>query len=81
MMTLWKKKDGPQPQPQSKLEKRVASLSTSDLVTSVETALFSIGKNVAGLGEKTPQSYEEAVWGAEAVLAMCKELKRRADDR
>jgi hypothetical protein len=80
MLTLWKKKDGHQPQNQSKLEKRVASLPTSDLVMSVETALFSIGKNVAGVGRKTPQNYEEALWGAEAVLAMCKELKRRSDD-
>jgi hypothetical protein len=44
----------------------------------VETTLSSIGKSVAGMGEKTFERYAEAEMSAEALLAMVTELKNRA---
>jgi hypothetical protein len=70
------KKDG-QPQP-TKLEQRIASIGTAELVTYVETSLFGIGKNIAGSGPKTESSYLEAEENAVALLAIVKELKKRA---
>lgn len=43
----------------------------------MENALYTIGKNVAGLGQKSPEQYEEALIGAEALVAIVKELKKR----
>jgi hypothetical protein len=43
----------------------------------VENALFAIGKNIAGTGTKTPEQYEEAVIGAEALYAITLELRKR----
>jgi hypothetical protein len=48
------------------------------LVIWTENALFAIGKNVAGVGAKTPEQYAEAVMGAEALYAITLELKKRA---
>lgn len=69
-------KDGPRQQ--SKLEKRVSGIGTTELITYVETTLYGIGKAIAGRGEKTEQSYLEAEENAEALLAVIRELKRRA---
>jgi hypothetical protein len=69
-------KDGPRQQ--SKLEKRVSGIGTHELVTYVETTLYGIGKALAGRGEKTEETYLEAEENAEALLAIIRELKKRA---
>lgn len=71
------KKDGSQ-QP-TKLEKRVSTIGTVDLVIWAENCLSTVGRNVAGLGEKSPERYEEALLGAEALVAIVKELKKRSN--
>lgn len=60
--------------------KRVEKISTPELVMWVENSLFVIGKNIAGVGSKTPEQYEEAVLGAEALYAITLELKKRANN-
>ncbi len=72
------KRDG-RPQP-TKLEKRIASIGTSELITYVETSLYGIGKAIAGRGEKSIESYLEAEQNAEALLAIIRELKNRHVD-
>lgn len=68
-------------QPQTRLEKRVASISTPELVTWGENALFAIGKNlVHGTRNGDHAMLSEAEMGAEALLAITRELKRRAID-
>jgi hypothetical protein len=44
----------------------------------VENSLAVIGRNVAGTGVKSTDSYAEAEIGAEALLAICQELKKRS---
>jgi hypothetical protein len=46
----------------------------------VENSLFVIGKNIAGAGAKTADQYDEAELGAEALLAIVQELKKRANN-
>jgi hypothetical protein len=75
MTILWKKKAGHQPQ--SNLEKRVSKIPTSELTVWTETLLYSIGKEVAGIGAKNAQTYAEATAAAEALLAVCRELESR----
>lgn len=73
------KKDGPQ-QP-TKLEKRIASVSTPELVTWTENSLFVIGKETTNwLRTKDSLLLDEAEMGAEALLAIIKELKKRANE-
>jgi hypothetical protein len=76
-MTIFKKtKAGSQPQ--TKIQKRVAGISTPDLVMWAENALFVIGKEVtAHLRTKSQESIYEADLGAEALYAITQELKRR----
>jgi hypothetical protein len=79
-MISWKKKDGPQPQ-QSRLEKRVSMISTPDLVTWAENALFVIGKETTGwMRSKDSALLDEALIGAEALTAILKELKKRSNE-
>lgn len=79
MKIFQKKKDGSQPQ--SKLEKRVASISTPELVAWAENALFVIGKELTHwLRNKEAIRLEDAHLGAEALLAITKELKKRSVD-
>lgn len=77
-MTIFKKtKDGSQPQ--TKIQKRVAGISTPDLVTWAENALFVIGKEVTGyIRTRDAAMLEEADLGAEALYAITQELKNRA---
>jgi hypothetical protein len=78
-MTIFqKKKDGNQPQ--SKLEKRIAGISTPELVTWVENSLYSIGKGVVHYKRDGIEQLYEAELGAEALLAIVRELKKRAED-
>jgi len=64
---------------QTKLEKRVASLSTEELTKWVDQALFAIGRNVSDWSKTSEYLYaEEAQLGAEALSAVISELKTRA---
>jgi hypothetical protein len=77
MKIFQKKKDGSQPQ--SKLEKRVASIPTPELVTWAENALFVIGKELTGWSRSRDEiQLDEAMLGAEALYAITKELKKRS---
>lgn len=70
------KKDGP-PQP-TKLEKRVASIPTHELVGWAENALFEIGKGLTNsLRNPNQDVLAEMEMGAEALLAITKELRKR----
>lgn len=77
-MTIFKKKtDGLQSQ--TKLQKRVAQISTPELVTWAENSLFVIGKEVTGwMRTKEAALLDEADLGAEALYAITQELKKRA---
>jgi hypothetical protein len=77
MKIFQKKKAGVQPQ--SKLEKRISGISTSELITWIENYLAEIGKNVAGIGEKTPDRYKEALSAAEIVVLLVAELNKRSN--
>ena len=73
-MKIFKKAGLPQ---QSKLEKRVSNIGTSELVTWAENSLFVIGKNVVHHQRDGITALDEAEIGAEALLAIIKELKTR----
>ena len=70
------KKDGP-PQLTS-LQKRIAGISTPELVTWVETMLPTIGRNVVHHNRDGIVALQEAEIAAEAVYEIIKELKKRA---
>jgi len=76
---ILRKKNKQIEQEQTKLEKRVASLETRDLVKWVDQTLFTIGKNVVSW-ERTlqPEMLSEAELGAEALQAVIKELVKRS---
>jgi hypothetical protein len=79
-MTIFKKTKAGHP-PQSKLERRVASISTPELVVWGENALFAIGKHlVHGSRNGDEAMLSEAEMGAEALLAITRELKKRSRD-
>jgi hypothetical protein len=79
-MTIFKRA-GHRPTSQTKLQKRVASISTPELVTWTETTLFTIGKNVThGQRNRAPELLAEAEQNAEALLAVVQELRRRMDE-
>jgi hypothetical protein len=76
MMILKKKKGGDHPQ--TKIQKRISKLPTSELVAWTENALFVIGKEITTYqrtGEK--ELLNEAEIGAEVLHEIVKELKRR----
>lgn len=76
MKILQKKRDG---HPQSRIEKRVAKISTPDLIQWMEHSMYTIGKCITEW-QKSPNSdalLDEVEMGAEAFLAIAKELKRR----
>lgn len=71
-----KKKGGDHPQ--TKIQKRISKLPTSELVAWTENALFVIGKEITTYqrtGEK--ELLNEAEIGAEVLHEIVKELKRR----
>ena len=77
MKILRKKQDGLQPQTQ--VEKRVAKISTPDLIQWMEQSMYTIGKLITGW-QKNPNSsayIDEILLGTEAFHAIAKELKRR----
>lgn len=76
-MTIFgKRQDGPQLP--GKLMQRVEKISTPELVTWSENALFVIGKNLTHWSKSNDQDLlEEAHMGAEALYAITTELKKR----
>jgi hypothetical protein len=76
-MKIFKKAGLP---PQSKIQKRVAKISTPELSVWVETSLFTIGKNVAGISGGSKEQLKEAEMGAEALLAIIQELIKRSEN-
>jgi hypothetical protein len=70
------KKDGP-PQP-TKLEKRVSGIGTTELVMWAENSLAVIGKGVYHHQRDGIEGLLDAEIGAEALLAIVRELKKRA---
>jgi hypothetical protein len=77
-MKIFQKKKGGS-QPQTKLEKRIAGISTSDLIVWAENALYVIGKELTHhMRDKNENALYEMELGAEALLAITKELKKRA---
>lgn len=78
MMIFGKKQAGPQLP--GKLIKRVEKIGTTELVLWSENALFTIGKNLTHWErDRRPELLEEAHMGAEALLAITNELKKRND--
>lgn len=70
------KKDGPQLP--TKLTKRVEKIGTSELIVWSENALFAIGKNLTHWSRSRDEALlEEAHIGAQALLAITTELKKR----
>jgi hypothetical protein len=76
-MKIFKKAGQPQ---LTKIQKRVASLSTPELTSWVENSLFVIGKEITH-HQKTRniEALYEMELGAEALLAIVQELKKRAE--
>jgi hypothetical protein len=65
-------------QPQTKIQKRVSRISTPDLVTWSENALFVVGRELTGyLRTHDKALLEEANMGAEALHAITQELIKR----
>ena len=66
------------PQQPTKLQKRVEKIGTTDLVLWAENALFVIGKNLSSWTRYQDDALlEEAHMGAEALMAITEELKKR----
>jgi hypothetical protein len=62
----------------TKLTKRVEKIGTSELIVWSENALFAIGKNLTTWARNKDASLlEEAHIGAQALLAITTELKKR----
>lgn len=77
MKTFQKKRAGNQ---QTKLQQRVSGISTPELITWAENSLFVIGKNIVHHQRDGVDAINEAELGAEALLAITQELKKRAID-
>jgi hypothetical protein len=75
-MKILKKAGHPQP---TKLQKRISGLPTSEIIIWTENYLAEIGKHVAGLGEKTPERYSDALQAAEVVVDLVSELHKRSN--
>lgn len=75
-MKILKRAGRPQP---TKIQKRIANISTPDLVMWAENALYVIGKEITHhQRDRNMDSLSEALMGAEALYEICKELERRA---
>lgn len=73
---MFKKSETPK---QTKIEKRVASLSNHDLVDWSEHSLYTIGRYLTEYIKSGDAAVlDECILGAEAMLAVMRELKRRA---
>lgn len=76
-MKIFKKTGHPQP---TKLQKRVATIGTTDLIIWAENALAQIGRNLAGRGTVNEERLYEAEIAADALVAVIAELKKRVHD-
>lgn len=76
MMILRKKRDGYQPQ--TKIQKRIAKLPSSDLVSWAENSLYVVGKELTAW-QKTKDNVllNDVEIAAEVLNEIAKELKRR----
>ena len=80
MMILRKKRDGHQPQ--TRIEKRVATISTPDLITWMEQSMYTIGRHITTWQRQQSEAdLDEVLIGAEAFYAIAKELKRRTNSK
>jgi hypothetical protein len=75
MKILTRKKAGHQPQ--SKIQKRIAGWSTSELQIWAENSLAAIGKGVAGSGALTVERMTDVNKDAEVLYEITQELLRR----
>ena len=74
-MKIFKKDGSHQP---TKLEQRVSKIGTSELIMWAENALYVIGKELTHhQRDRNIDSLSEAEMGAEALLAITRELKKR----
>ena len=79
-MILRKKQVGHQPQ--TRIEKRVAAISSPDLITWMEQSMYTIGKHITvWQRSQSKADLDEVVMGAEAFYAIARELKRRSESR
>ena len=77
MMILRKKRDGHHPQ--TKIQKRVSKLSTPELIGWVEASLFAIGRDTFAWQKTHDKAViDELEMGAEALLEIMRELRRRS---
>jgi hypothetical protein len=77
MMILRKKQDGYHPQ--TKIQKRIHKLPTSELIAWSENALFVIGRDLTSWMRSNDKALlDEVEVGAEALYEIVQELKRRA---
>lgn len=76
MMILRKKRDGYQPQ--TKIQKRIAKLPSSDLIAWAENSLYVVGKELTAW-QKTKDNFllNDVEIAAEVLNEIAKELKRR----
>lgn len=73
-MKILKKDGNPQP---TKLQKRVAGISTPELVNWAENSLAVIGKGIYHHQRDGIEGLLDAELGAEALMAIVQELKKR----
>ena len=72
---MWRKASPPKG---DKISRRVASMSRSDLVAWSDQALYAVGRNLTAYQrEPLPEYLQEAQTGAQALLAIVEEIKRR----
>jgi len=75
---MFKKKTNPERE-KTKIEKRVESLPTSELLPWTENALYTIGRNLSSWQKsQDPYTLEEARIGAEALHVILETLKKRS---
>lgn len=61
----------------TKLQKRISGIPTNELVTWAENSLYVIGKNIVHHQRDGIEAISEAEMGAEALLEITRELKKR----
>jgi hypothetical protein len=72
------KKDTPKLDDPTPAERRAATMSTFALPDWAESCLFAVGRNLSDFRRSAgPETLDEAVEGAEALVAVLKELRHR----
>lgn len=73
---MWRKQ--PKPADQTKIQKRVSALSSHDLVAWADQCLYTTGRNLtAHQRDPMPEYLDEAESGAQVLLAVVQEIRRR----